>query len=296
VIATERLRELLACPACRAGLQFGGGEAVCARCGTTYPRVGSGWRFAGHGTPSRPGMDLAQRFTGRAGRWEATLLGRLYRALYVHPARYTGDLQRATGLRNYHRTLERFLAGHAPDAVILDVGSGPRRLGPSVVRLDLDLDCDPDLVADAHRLPLAEAVCDGAVVQEVLEHTEEPARVLDEVRRVLRPGGRLYCEVPFLYPVHHRQDFHRWTMAGLEVACAAFDREETGVVIGPFAALSAALRSALTHRCRSLPVEAALDLAVGWATAPLKWIDALLPPSATSTIGAGAVYFVGRRR
>ena len=37
MIATERLRELLACPACHAGLEFQGGDARCARCGTTRP-------------------------------------------------------------------------------------------------------------------------------------------------------------------------------------------------------------------------------------------------------------------
>jgi SAM-dependent methyltransferase len=241
------------------------------------------------------GVDLQQHFTGRSRRWEGTLAGRVYRALYVHPARYVGDLQRSTGIRNFHRTLERFVAAHAPDALVLDVGSGSRRLAAHVVRLDIDGDCRPDVVADAHDLPLADAVCDGAIVQEVLEHTEDPAAVLAEVYRVLRPGGRLYCEVPFLYPVHHRQDFHRWTLAGIEVACARFEREEVGVVMGPFAALSTALRSAATHRCRALWTEALVDLTVGWLTAPLKWLDALLPPVGGSGIAAGAVYFVGRK-
>lgn len=51
-----------------------------------------------------------------------------------------------------------------------------------------------DLFADG-RLPYADASLDAVVLPQVLEHMPEPERMLDEVRRVLRPGGHLVASV-----------------------------------------------------------------------------------------------------
>ena len=71
-------------------------------------------------------------------------------------------------------------------------------------------------LADMYRLPLAEASFDIAVMQMVLHYAEEPAGVLAEVARVLRPGGRLI--VIDLAP-HGRDELltrlaHRWSGFG----------------------------------------------------------------------------------
>src|SRR5690606_22381498 len=44
-------------------------------------------------------------------------------------------------------------------------------------------------IADA---PLAGASCDAVVLSDVLEHVADPAAVIAECRRLLRPGGRLF--------------------------------------------------------------------------------------------------------
>jgi ArsR family transcriptional regulator len=63
-----------------------------------------------------------------------------------------------------------------------------------------------------YRLPLADASFDTAVLQMVLHYAEDPAGVVTEAARVLRPGGRLI--VIDLAP-HTRDDLtarraHRW--------------------------------------------------------------------------------------
>jgi ubiquinone/menaquinone biosynthesis C-methylase UbiE len=45
--------------------------------------------------------------------------------------------------------------------------------------------------ADAHRLPFAGATFDAAHCERVLMHLEDPARAIREMRRVVRPGGRV---------------------------------------------------------------------------------------------------------
>nr|MDT0657663.1 methyltransferase domain-containing protein [Micromonospora sp. DSM 115978] len=49
---------------------------------------------------------------------------------------------------------------------------------------------------DAHALPLADASVDAARADRVLMHLADPARAIAELRRVLRPGGRLTLAEP----------------------------------------------------------------------------------------------------
>ncbi len=63
------------------------------------------------------------------------------------------------------------------------------------------------LEAEAGALPFEAARFDAVVLGEVLEHLVEPAAVLDEARRVLRPGGRLILTTPYgLFPYHDHKD------------------------------------------------------------------------------------------
>jgi len=52
------------------------------------------------------------------------------------------------------------------------------------------------VVADVHRLPFDTAAFDAVVCLEVIEHLDDPARFLLDVRRVLRPGGVFVCSTP----------------------------------------------------------------------------------------------------
>ncbi|MBT8103921.1 MAG: methyltransferase domain-containing protein [Woeseia sp.] len=77
----------------------------------------------------------------------------------------------------------------------------------------------PDVFADAQALPLGDECADHSLLLDVLEHIPDPDRCLAEIGRVLKPGGSLTIQVPFLYPVHDAPlDFHRWTRFGLQEA------------------------------------------------------------------------------
>jgi len=80
--------------------------------------------------------------------------------------------------------------------------------------LSFDVYASPhvQIVADAHDIPVTSQTFDAIVVQAVLEHVIDPVRVVTEIHRVLRPGGAVYSEVPFLQQVHEgRYDFMRFT-------------------------------------------------------------------------------------
>jgi SAM-dependent methyltransferase len=73
-----------------------------------------------------------------------------------------------------------------------------------------------DIVASADAIPVDDASFDAVLLTQVLEHVPEPARVLAELRRVLRPGGRLYLTAPLVWELHELpHDYYRYTEPGL---------------------------------------------------------------------------------
>jgi ubiquinone/menaquinone biosynthesis C-methylase UbiE len=52
---------------------------------------------------------------------------------------------------------------------------------------------------DAHQLPIGGASVDGVTLLEVLEHVDDPDRVLAEAHRVLKPNGSICVAVPTSY-------------------------------------------------------------------------------------------------
>jgi SAM-dependent methyltransferase len=57
------------------------------------------------------------------------------------------------------------------------------------------------LEADATSLPVPDGCADAVILLDVIEHIAEPARVLAEARRVLRPGGLIIVSVPHRGPL-----------------------------------------------------------------------------------------------
>lgn len=81
----------------------------------------------------------------------------------------------------------------------------------------------PDIVWDAHTMPMENEQYDSALLLEVLEHCEHPELVIKEAYRVLKPGAYLLFSVPFLWHYHDvPYDFSRYTsfkLKGLFESC-----------------------------------------------------------------------------
>lgn len=91
-----------------------------------------------------------------------------------------------------------------PDRLYADIGCGRR---PEKQANCLYVEVYPSQSADvvmapASRYPIATGSLDGIGCFAVLEHVEEPWKVAAEFRRMLKPGGKVFIDWPFLQPVH----------------------------------------------------------------------------------------------
>jgi SAM-dependent methyltransferase len=144
-------------------------------------------------------------------------------------ARLPAFLRRRIDPLGYEIELFAKRAAESPaDCLVLDAGAGEARFshlfaGKKYIALDLRLG-DPawdysavHLCADLVAMPLADRSVDVLLNIQVLEHVEEPALVLREFWRVLKPGGQLYLTVPQGWHEHQRpRDYYRFTRYALE--------------------------------------------------------------------------------
>ena len=112
-------------------------------------------------------------------------------------------------------------------ARVLDAGAGEGRYRPEFahtkyVGIDLAVGDgtwdyhDLDAISNLIELPFGTNTFDAVMCTQVLEHVPEPLRVLQEIARVLKPGGRLFLTVPQSWHQHQKpHDYYRYTSFGL---------------------------------------------------------------------------------
>ncbi len=222
-------------------------------------------------------------------RWSVNRVPRLLRWLWKPPNR--------VATRNIERLLE-LVPGKHPLVLVVgggSIGNGVEALyadrGIRVVAFDLTCARSTQLVADAHDIPLSDASADAVVVQAVLEHVLDPVRVVGEIHRVLRHGGIVYAETPFLQHVHAgAYDFVRYTASGHRYLFRAFEEISAGPVAGP----GTQLLWSVDHLVRGLTRS---ELAGKLARTAFFWLrplDRLVAPE-FALDSASAYYFLGRR-
>ncbi len=124
------------------------------------------------------------------------------------------------------------------DGLVGDVGSGPDRIAPMVINVDMYPFPGVDVVASAEKLPFVDGTFDGLINESLLEHVRDPRAVASELARVLKPGGVVYTSAPFIHPFHASpDDFHRFTRSGLRELFPGFEVLESGIRSGPWSAL-----------------------------------------------------------
>lgn len=193
-----------------------------------------------------------------------------------------------------------FAEGFGRDALVLNIGGGTRDYGPHVLNLDLEPLSGVNVIGVAERLPFADDSCDGVILQAVLEHVVDENDTLAESFRVLRPGGRLLVEIPFIQGDHPSPgDYRRYTEQGLRqiVERHGFRVEGSGVAVGPASALAWVLAEflALLVSVRSRRLYRLALLGTTFVAWPLKFLDRVLDRHPMAHVIASGVWVVGTK-
>lgn len=107
-----------------------------------------------------------------------------------------------------------------PGKLYMDVGAGLRN---EVFENCLYAEVYPSMTVDilvepGRPYPLASGSLDGIGCFAVLEHVAEPWKLIEEIRRLLKPGGKVFIDWPFLVPVHgYPSHYFNATRHGLEL-------------------------------------------------------------------------------
>jgi SAM-dependent methyltransferase len=294
MIPPEELQADLICPACAAPVTAEGDRFRCTSpaCGRNYAVIG--------GQPILVDFDdsilIRQELTvGGAGSAIQRGAAGGFKRRVTH-ALLSGNRVAAA---NAGRFVELARAG-ADRPKVLIVGGGSKGEGTEPLYADAELRLiafdiyGSDLtqfVADAHHIPLADTSVDAVWIQAVLEHVLDPWRVVSEIHRVLKPGGIVYAETPFLQQVHEgAYDFTRFTESGHRWLFREFDEVDSGVVLGAASQLQWSIEHLVRGLFRSVGAGIVAKMTLFW----LPHLDRLIPRSYASD-AASAVYFLGRK-
>jgi SAM-dependent methyltransferase len=115
-------------------------------------------------------------------------------------------------------------AARRRDVRVLDVGCGVKPYYPlfadvalEYVGVDVVQNPAADLQGAVEDLPVADASFDVVLCTQVLEHADDPAQAVRELRRVVAPGGRVLASTHGVQVYHPSPNDHwRWTHTGLE--------------------------------------------------------------------------------
>jgi len=192
--------------------------------------------------------------------------------------------------------LKQLLGALDPSARILDIGSGSLCLREGIITLDIGAFPNVTVIGDAARLPFGSGCFDAAVSVAVLEHVCNPPAIVAEIRRVLRTGGYVYAEVPFLEGFHAApHDYQRYTLPGIEYLFRDFLRQDSGVCVGPSSALAWLLREYLALFAGTGKVRAYAAHLFGYLTFWIKYMDVLLARHPEAHVIASGLFYFGRK-
>ncbi|TCV83433.1 methyltransferase family protein [Sulfurirhabdus autotrophica] len=185
-----------------------------------------------------------------------------------------------------------FLSGYGFEkAIILNAGSSSTNLGENCINVDIQNKPGIHCVCDVHNIPFGKNTFDIVVLSAVLQYCRNPHQVASELFRVLKPGGLVYVDAPFVQAYcPDTPDLFRFSKDALGVIFSQFNllQSDTSIPGG----------SALAFYCQSLVRNATgnryIDYFLGTLVSLVVLPFSLLNFNKNSNV-AGAVYLVGKK-
>ena len=148
-----------------------------------------------------------------------------------------------------------------------------------------------DVVCDIHDIPPSVGPVDAIVCNAVLQYCQDPVKVADQLHRVLKPGGYLFVDAPWVQPYcADTEDRFRYSDDGLRSIFSSFTIIDIGPSIRPgsaFAMQGAHIAATLTN---NKYVNFVLLKVATLLLFPLRWIR-----TADERRTAGGFYLVAQK-
>ena len=234
-------------------------------------------------------------------------------AAYGGASSYAGKMDRTSGAKALYRRLVRHLSEApsgrrsfdlgaafkyvmqaAPGARVLVIGAGDSAYEGDITYTDVAFGTNVSCIADAHDLPFPPASFDFCVANAVLEHVVDPRQCVDEIERVLRPGGFVYAETPFMQPVHMgAHDFTRFTYLGHRRLFRQFSDIQSGIAGGPWVSAAQTMRYCIAALSDKPGLKRWLKLIGLLGCYPVRSLDQIFRNNQSAYDSASAFYFFG---
>jgi SAM-dependent methyltransferase len=283
----SRIAAVLVCPTCRGPLEKVVGsepseDLGCAACGSIVYRRGTQFLFQGldHEEVKADWLNKSKEIAKRR-------LGHLYpyAIKLLAPVHTFGHFKKFVTSFDTHKEL------------VADLGCGTKKYDHPVLCVDGVGYANVHVVTDLETLPFHDGSLDGVISVAVLEHVPDPASHVREMRRVLKPGGRVLCFIPFMQGYHASpHDYQRYTIPGLQKLFDQFEIIKVGVGAGPTSGMLWVLQEwlALTFSFGSRRLYRAL-VPLTWILSPLKYFDILLARHPEAQVIASGYVIEGRK-
>lgn len=182
----------------------------------------------------------------------------------------------------YHYGMDDFLIKspviYQKDKKIVHIGGGPRHNHPYEINLNICPMEGVDIVGNAEELPFEDESIDVIISCAVLEHVENVEKAIAEIKRVLKPDGLVYIEIPFMQSYHTHdvygvkfEDYRRFTKRGLMNAFNFITPIECGVCVGPFSTVLQMIYAYLMDNVQNKIMRRIIDwLYYGWCNKLVK--------------------------
>lgn len=189
------------------------------------------------------------------------------------------------------------------NAVILNIGSkdipvdAPRSC--RLLNVDIDPSVKPDIVADAHDMHMISSnTADCVLAISMLHHCRKPWRVVEELHRILKPGGVVYANIPFVFPFHtDPDDYWRVSFHGVDVLFESFEKIESGYNRGPASCMAELLPhfGGLLFSFGSKTLYGINVDVLRWGVSWIKYLDIVLAKHPSAHVMHTGTYFLGRK-
>lgn len=293
-IAGSDLYQLLVCPDCKGKIRESAGTLVCIACHQNFPRFRGAPVLLRCDNELFPSAAYDGNFVGKKAKNRKSLKTALMKAI---PSKSV-NLSREKIL---YRLSKEYKLNHK--ILVVGCGNQSRQLERifqhceiDFLFCDIDKNANADVYCDSHCLPFGECSFDGVITTAVMEHVLYPEAVISEIHKVLKDGGFIYSEIPFLQSVHEgAYDFTRFTMSGHRRLLEFFAETETGIVAGPGTALVWSIddffKSIFLNRKVSKLLSITSRLLFFW----LKYFDYMTRNNPNAINSASCTYFLGKK-